>query len=126
MLAAEKNKEDDFYAALWKQDEQVKAAREVAETAEQIKRNQETLDVLRIQVAAKEAQREAAKRVVELEAETMQQERELRRQVQFHTLVPVFTLNLRKRNSKRTIRPWLKRPIAVNWNAIESNVSDAS
>ena len=83
MLAAEKNKEDDFYAALWKQDEQVKAAREVAETAEQIKRNQETLDVLRIQVAAKEAQREAAKRVVELEAETMQQERELRRQVIF-------------------------------------------
>ena len=86
MLAAEKNKEDDFYAALWKQDEQVKAAREVAETAEQIKRNQETLDVLRIQVAAKEAQREAAKRVVELEAETMQQERELRRQVFFRFL----------------------------------------
>ena len=43
MLTAEKNKEEDFYAALWKQDEQVKAAREVAETAEQIKRNEETL-----------------------------------------------------------------------------------
>merc|ERR1712147_561654 len=79
MLAAEKNKEDDFYAALWKQDEQVKAAREVAETAEQIKRNEETLDVLRIQVAAKEAQKEAAKRVVEREAELMLEERELRR-----------------------------------------------
>ena len=132
MLAAEKNKEDDFYAALWKQDEQVKAAREVAETAEQIKRNQETLDVLRIQVAAKEAQREAAKRVVELEAETMQQERELRRQVIFsmkftkksHTFC--LTMNFRKKNSKRTTRPWLKRPIAVNWNAIEYNVWDAS
>ena len=78
-MAAEKNKEDDFYAALWKQDEQVKAAREVAETAEQIKRNEETLDVLRIQVAAKEAQKEAAKRVVEREAELMLEERELRR-----------------------------------------------
>ena len=40
MIAAEKKHEDDLYAALWKQDEQVKAAREVAETAEQIKRNQ--------------------------------------------------------------------------------------
>ena len=40
MIAAEKKQEDDLYAALWKQDEQVKAAREVAETAEQIKRNQ--------------------------------------------------------------------------------------
>lgn len=116
MLAAEKNKEEDFYAALWKQDEQVKAAREVAETAEQIKRNQETLDVLRIQVAAKEAQREAAKRVVELEAETMQQERELRRQVLFRSQLRYFSLpkysfllyltyNFRKKSSKRTTRP---------------------
>ena len=40
MIAAEKRHEDDLYAALWKQDEQVKAAREVAETAEQLKRNQ--------------------------------------------------------------------------------------
>ena len=40
MIAAEKKHEDDLYAALWKQDEQVKAAREVAETAEQLKRNQ--------------------------------------------------------------------------------------
>ena len=101
MLAAEKNKEDDFYAALWKQDEQVKAAREVAETAEQIKRNQETLDVLRIQVAAKEAQREAAKRVVELEAETMQQERELRRQV----ILSLFTWNSRR--SQNFAWPWI-------------------
>merc|ERR1712168_313220 len=79
MIAAEKRHEDDLYAALWKQDEQVKAAREVAETAEQIKRNEETLDVLRIQVAAKEAQKEAAKRVVESEAELMLEEREVRR-----------------------------------------------
>jgi len=78
MIAAEKKHEDDLYAALWKQDEQVKAAREVAETAEQIKRNQETLDVLRIQVAAKEAQREAAQRVIEQEGELMLHERELR------------------------------------------------
>ena len=40
MIAAEKRHEDDLYAELWKQDEQVKAAREVAETAEQLKRNQ--------------------------------------------------------------------------------------
>jgi len=79
MIAAEKRHEDDLYAALWKQDEQVKAAREVAETAEQLKRNQDTLDILRIQVAAKEAQREAAKRVIEQEAELMSHERELRR-----------------------------------------------
>merc|ERR1712147_253554 len=79
MIAAEKRHEDDLYAALWKQDEQVKAAREVAETAEQLKRNQDTLDILRIQVAAKEAQREAAKRVIEQEAELMNHERELRR-----------------------------------------------
>merc|ERR1719369_1616222 len=79
MIAAEKRHEDDLYAELWKQDEQVKAAREVAETAEQLKRNQDTLDILRIQVAAKEAQREAAKRVIEQEAELMSHERELRR-----------------------------------------------
>ena len=101
MIAAEQRHEDDLYAALWKQDEQVKAAREVAETAEQLKRNQgrntfslwsshyiyifkDTLDILRIQVAAKEAQREAAKRVIEQEAELMSHERELRRRVSYY------------------------------------------
>ena len=41
----------------------------------------ETLDVLRIQVAAKKAQREAAQRVIEQEAELMLHERELRQAV---------------------------------------------
>ena len=44
----------------------------------------DTLDILRIQVAAKEAQREAAKRVIEQEAELMSHERELRRRVSFY------------------------------------------
>lgn len=43
----------------------------------------DTLDILRIQVAAKEAQREAAKRVIEQEAELMSHERELRRRVSY-------------------------------------------
>jgi len=102
MIAAEKRHEDDLYAALWKQDEQVKAAREVAETAEQLKRNQDTLDILRIQVAAKEAQREAAKRVIEQEAELMSHERELRRRVSLYlgSLSTILFFIRRKRNSK--------------------------
>ena len=39
------------------------------------------MDVLRIQVAAKEAQREAAQRVIEQEGELMLHERELRQAV---------------------------------------------
>jgi len=114
MLLAEKKQEDDFYAALWKQDEQVKAAREVAETAEQIKRNQETLEVLRIQVAAKEAQREAAERVIEQEREVMLTERELRRrEEEFKKNDQAMTQETYRRELERNRIQRLKRELKL-------------
>lgn len=70
--------EDALYAKLWKQDEQIKAAREEQEAQEQIHRNKETLDVLSIQVTAKKAQRHAEVKEIEHEAELLEEGKNLR------------------------------------------------
>jgi hypothetical protein len=70
--------EDALYAKLWKQDEQIKAAREEQEATEQIQRNREALGVLSMQVAAKQDQRAQEIKEIENEAELLKEEQKLR------------------------------------------------
>jgi len=81
MQADQKEKEaqhEAFYADLWKSDMMAKAAREEQETKESIERNQATLEVLNMQKAAIESQREEEKHMKELEAEWLKEEAALR------------------------------------------------
>lgn len=70
--------EDALYAKLWKQDEQIKAAREEQEATEVIQRNKEALGVLSAQVSAKQDQRAAGIKEIEHEAELLKEEQNLR------------------------------------------------
>ena len=75
--------EDALYAKLWKQDEQIKAAREEQEATEVIHRNKEALGVLSAQVSAKQDQRAAEIKEIEHEAELLTEERNLRIKARF-------------------------------------------
>jgi len=70
--------DDALYAQLWKQDEQIKAAREEQEAEEQVLRNAQTLEVLKIQVGERQQQRDAEKRQIEQEADNLKEEQKLR------------------------------------------------
>ena len=70
-VAAERRAEEAMYARLWEQDMLDKAAREEREAQEQRRRNLDTVDVLRQQMAALDAQKEEAKKLKEEEAQLL-------------------------------------------------------
>lgn len=82
-IKAEMDREHDaderMYADLWEQDRLNKAAREENESKEKRKRDLDTLDTLRMQMAALEAQKADEKKLKEEEAQLLQEQRALRK-----------------------------------------------
>lgn len=62
---------EDMYAQLWEQDMLAKAAREEREANEKHERNRGVLEVLQKQMAALDAQKEEARKLVEEEAQLL-------------------------------------------------------
>jgi len=70
-IEAERCQEEQMYAKLWEEDMLAKAQREERDAKAAHERNAEVLSVLRKQMAALEATKEEAKRLVEEEAQLL-------------------------------------------------------
>jgi len=77
-IAAERKDEDSLYSQLWKQDAEHKAKREEDEALGQIARNKQTLAVLNQQVSERQTQNMLKLREIELDAQRLKEEQNLR------------------------------------------------